>query len=64
MVVVVGYYFVFMVRKSYNMPSFGNVHQMAGVVLFVLKKSKNHLALVVAIQYLEFCLTEDQRGHA
>ena len=45
MVVVVGCHFVFKVRKSYSMPSFGNVHQMTGGVLFVLKKSENHLAL-------------------
>ena len=45
MAVVVGCHFVFKVRKSYKMPSFGNVHQMAGDVLFVLKKSENHLAL-------------------
>ena len=46
MAVVVGCHFVFNVRKSYKMLSFGNVHQMAGDVLFVLKKSENHLALL------------------
>ena len=45
MAVVVGCHFVFKVRKSYKTPSFGNVHQMAGDVLSVLKKSVNHLAL-------------------
>ena len=47
MAVVVGCHFVFKVKKSYKMPSFGNVHQMAGDVLFVLKKSENHLALMI-----------------
>ena len=47
MAVVVGCHFVIKVRKSYRMPSFGNVHKMAGGVLLVLKKSENHLALMV-----------------